>query len=350
MKKIIVIVIAILLIIVLILRLSVNYKKVNANKNVSTDLQYVSVKVTPVKKLSLDGNLHLVGRMEAFSVVDVATETSGKITSLTAELGQEKPRGSVIAVIDNTLRNLAVQKARSSKARLEKDLGRYKNLFAGGNITEQQLDDAQKSYDDAVILLEQAEKELLDATLRAPVSGTIINKYVEQGEYINTGSPVVKMIDISRLKIKLSVSEANVYKLKPGDNATVSTDVYPGASFTGKISFISAQGDDAHNYPVEIEIPNNSKHPLKAGTFANVCIILPSHAEAYFIPRSALIGSIGNAEVYIAENNKAVRKKVVVSDGNGDYLKVISGLNTGDQVIVSGQINLSDNKEIKITK
>jgi membrane fusion protein, multidrug efflux system len=350
MKKIIVIAIAILLIAVLILRLSANFKKVNATKNVSTDLQYVSVKVTPVKMLSLDGDLRLVGRMEAFFEVDVATETSGTITGLDAILGQVKPMGSVIAVIDNTLRNLAVQKARSSKERLEKDLGRYKNLFAGGSITEQQLDDAQKAYDDAVILLKQAEKEFLDATVRAPFSGTIINKYVEQGEYINTGNPIVKMIDISRLKIKLSVSESNVYKLKSGENATVSTDVYPDVTIPGKITFISAKGDDAHNYPVEIEIPNNSEHPLRAGTFATVSIKIPAQGKAYYIPRSSLIGSIANAEVYVAENNKAFRKKIVVADGNGDYLRVISGLNADDQVIVSGQINLSDNREIKISK
>ena len=350
MKKIIVIGVLLLLIAVVVFRLTSNYKKVNANKNVSTDLKYISVKVASVKNLSLDRNLQLVGTIEAAAEVNVATEAAGIVTTLNAELGQELPKGSVIAFIDNTLRKLAVEKARNAKSRLGKDLERYRNLYKGGSLTEQQLDEAQTAYDDAANLFEQAEKELVNANVTAPISGTIIKRYVEQGEYITSGNPVVKMIDISRLRIRLNVSESNVYKLIPGNEASVATDVYPGIVFTGKITFISAKGDESHNYPVEIEMPNSSLHPLRSGTFANVSIKMPSNGEAYYISRSSLIGSLRNAEVYVAENNKAIRRKIVVGEGNGEYLKVISGLNEGDQVIISGQFMLSDNKEIRISK
>ena len=225
---------------------------------------------------------------------------------------------------------------------------RNKNLFNGGSLNEQQLDDAQNTYNDAVIQLEQAEKELANATIKSPISGVITKKQVEEGEYINIGSPIVTIVDISKLKIKLNVSEANIYQLKLNDKATITTDVYPGVVFEGNISFISSQGDDSHNYPVEIVISNNSKYPLKSGTFANVMIKLPMAVEALYIPRESLLGSITEASVYIAENNKAILKKVVVGNGNDKYIKVISGLKEGDKVIVNGQINLSDNKAIKI--
>ena len=67
-----------------------------------------------------------------------------------------------------------------------------------------------------------------------------------------------------------------------------------------------------------------------------------------YIPRESLLGSITDAEVYVAENNKAILKKIVVGNGNDKYIKVISGLNEGDKVIINGQINLSENKAIKI--
>lgn len=348
MKKIIIILVAFTLLALIIFRLSTNYKKVNASKEVSTDLPYVSVNVSPVLKMSINDSLHLTGYMQAYSEIDIAAEAQGTITSLNAALGQEKSKGSIIATIDDKLKKLAVQTATISIAKLKKDLERYNNLYKGGTATEQQLNDAQNLYDNAEIQLEQAEKQLSDATIKSPISGVITKKQVEEGEYINIGSPVVTIVDISRLRIKLNVSEANVYQLKLNDKATITADVYPGVTFEGNISFISSQGDDSHNYPVEIVIQNNSKYPLKSGTFANVMIKLPVAAEAAYIPRESLLGSITDAEVYVAENNKAILKKITVGRGNDKYIKVISGLNEGDKVIVNGQINLSENKAIKI--
>lgn len=348
MKRIIIIVIALVILALIVFRLSINYRKVNANKNVSTDLAYVSVNVSPVSKLSINDSLRLTGYMEAYSEVEIASEAQGIITSLFAELGQEKSKGNVIATIDDKLKTLSVRKAKNLKLKLEKNFERSKNLFNGGSLTQQQLDDAQNLYEDAAIQLEQAEKELINATIKSPLTGIITKKQVEEGEYINIGSPIVTIVDISRLKIKLNVSEVNVYQLKFGDKAIISTDVYPGVVFEGNISFISSQGDDSHNYPVEIVIPNNSKYPLKSGTFANVMIKLPVAVEALYIPRESLLGSITEASVYVAENNKAILKKIVVENGNDKYIRVISGLKEGEEVIVNGQINLSENKAIKI--
>ena len=348
MKKIIIIVVILTILALIVFRLSTNYKKINATKDVSTDLEYVSVNVSPVLKMSINDSLQLTGYMEAFSKIDVAADAQGTITSLNAALGQEKSKGSIIATIDDKLKKLAVQTASISVAKLKKDLERNNNLYIGGTITEQQLNDAQNSYDNAEIQLEQAEKQLSYATIKSPISGVITKKQVEEGEYINIGSPIVTIIDISRLRIKLNVSESNVYQFKLNDKATITTAVYPGITFEGTISFISSQGDDSHNYPVEIVIPNNSKYPLKSGTFAKAMIKLPVEAEAAYIPRESLLGSITDAEVYVAENNKAILKKIVVGNGNDKFIKVISGLKEGEEVIINGQINLSENKAIKI--
>ena len=347
MKKIIII-IALVVLEFIVFKLSTNYKKVNASKNVSTDLAYVSVNVLPISKMSINDSLQLTGYMEAYSKIDIAAEAQGTITSLNAELGQEKSKGSIIATIDDKLKKLAVQTASISVTKLKKDLERYNNLYKGGTVTEQQLNETQNLYDNAEIQLEQAEKQLSDATIKSPISGVIINKQVEEGEYINIGSPIETIVDISKLKIKLNVSEVNVYQLKLNDKAIITTDVYPGVTFEGNVSFISSQGDDSHNYPVEIVIPNNSKYPLKSGTFANVMIKLPVAAEALYIPRESLLGSITEASVYVAENNKAILKKIVVGNGNDKLIKVISGLKECEKVIINGQINLSDNKAIKI--
>ena len=104
MKRTIIIVVALIVLSLIAFRLSVSYKKINANKSVSTDLDYVSVNVSPVTKMSMTDSLQLTGNMEAFSEIDIAAETQGAITSLYAELGQEKSKGSIIATIDSKLK------------------------------------------------------------------------------------------------------------------------------------------------------------------------------------------------------------------------------------------------------
>ena len=274
MKKIIVIVIIIGLAGLITIKLMKNHEKINATKNISTDLDYVSVNVSPATKVSLDNNLDLTGYLDVYSQVDISSKAQGQIMSLQSELGRNVTKGSIIATIDDRLKRLAVQKAQNSLDILQKDLERSKNLYNGGSLTKQQLDDAQNNYDNAVIQLEQAKKELTDATIVSPIQGTIIKKYVEQGEFINIGSPIATVVDVSRLKIKLNVSETNIYQLHVGENATITTDVYQNHAFQGKISFVSPKGDDSHNYPVEVEMQNNPKFPLKSGTFATVHIDL----------------------------------------------------------------------------
>jgi RND family efflux transporter MFP subunit len=231
-----------------------------------------------------------------------------------------------------------------------KDYERYKNLFAGGGLTEQELDDMKNKLESAKIGYEQAQKQLSDATVKSPISGTITSKKVEEGNFVNVGTAIATIVDISKLKVKLNVSETSVYLLNIGDKAIISSEAYPGILFTGNISFISPKGNNNHTYPVEIVIPNSNAHPLKAGSFVSVTIKQKDKGKKLCIPRQALQSSINDAQVYVAQNGKAVLKNIIVNNGDNSYLEVVSGLNEGEQVITTGQINLSDGKTIKILK
>ncbi len=352
-KKTIVIVVGLIVIAVIVMQLNNNRKKIVANKDVSTDLTFVTVGVSPVKRMALDDTLRLVGNLDVASEIDIPAEAAGKITMINAELGQAKSKGSVIATIDDKMKKIAVQKANIDVQKRKKDLERVSNLFKGGSYTEQQMDDMQNMYDNAVIMLEQAEKQLSETRIICPERGIVTKKNVEVGEYVNMGAAIATIVDISKFKIKLNVSEMNAYLLKIGDKATVTTDVYPGITFQGKVSFISPKGDGSHTYPVEIEIVNNSKYPLRSGTFVSAQIPLPKSSESLYIPREALQGSINDAQVYLAVNGKAVLRSIIVDKGintNNNFINVVSGLNVNDQVITKGQLNLVEGKSIRIIK
>ncbi len=350
MKRIISIIIIAVLLIGVVLVLKKNHEKINKPRVSGPISNVVSVNITEAKEMTSTHNLHLTGTLIPVTEVNIAAQTQGQITSLNVELGQHKSKGSVIATIDNHLKQLAVKSAAVTVSKLKRDLERYENLLTGGSATEQQVDDIRNNYESAKIQYEQAKKQLEDATIISPISGVITTKQVEKGSFINVGNPIASIVDISRLKIKISVSESNIYQIKKGDKAKITSDIYPEHSFDGHISFISDKGDDTHNYPVEIEMPNNGKFPLKAGTFVNAEVTIPGQTLALYIPRAALQGSSQDARVFVVENGKAVLKKIVVGMGTDADLEILSGLKMGDKVVTTGQINLSDGKSVKIVE
>jgi multidrug efflux system membrane fusion protein len=149
------------------------------------------------------------------------------------------------------------------------------------------------------------------------------------------------------LKVSVMVNERDVYTLKLGQSVKVTTDIYPGVTFDSKITFISSQGDATHNYQVELQLVNRSDYPLKAGTFVTADFSRASNEQLMLIPRSALVESLQNPYIYIAENQKAVVRKITVGREYGDLVEVLDGLSEGETVIVAGQVNIKPGSNVK---
>jgi RND family efflux transporter MFP subunit len=350
MKRILTIV-AILAVIALVgFRLMNNKKQIDSKKQMpdTTGVQ-VSVNVAPVQSRVSERNLTLVGTVIANKVIDVKTEVQGTLTNLNFELGDQVRQGQVLARVDAKVKSLAVSTAEQTLANAKQNVERYTNLFKGGAATESQLQQYQLTYDNARNQLEQARKELSNTSVLAPISGIITQKPVETGAFVNMGASIGTVVDVSKLKVQLNVAERDVYALKPGDPVNLTTSVYPGVTFQGKITFISPRGDEAHNYPVEIQLVNQAKNPLKAGTYVDVAFNRKSQAPTLQIPREALVGSIKEAQVYVVAADNVVKlRKITVGADNGAWLEVQEGLKEGEKVVTTGQINLTDNTRVAV--
>lgn len=346
-KHIIVALIAVVLLTLAGFQLRKNYAK-NTTQSLDVALSGATVSVVDVVRNDVSLPMTFTGTVYPIRELDIAAETAGKITSLQFNVGRQVQRGSVLAIIDDEVKRLAYERAKLDADKLKKDYARTQNLFNGGTASEQEVDNARASYETAKTRLDEAEKQYADTKITSPIGGVITDRKIEEGTYVNPGTPVASVVDISRLKVKLRVSETNVYNLRQGDKVTVTSDVYPGIDLAGTITFVSPRGDDAHNYPVEIEMPNNVQHPLKGGTFVQVNFTRNFGRNGLFIPREALQGSIKDAKVFVAENGKAWLKAVTIGESRGDMLEVTAGLRDGDKIITTGQVNLADGKSISI--
>jgi RND family efflux transporter MFP subunit len=323
MKRIISIV-AVLAVVALVAFRLVSNKKAIDEKNKLPDNTGVTVAVNaaPVQSRVSQRNLSLVGTVAANQVIDVKAEVQGKLLSLNVDLGDVVRKGKSSAASTTSCSNWPCATPNRQLADARQNVERYKNLLEGGAATQAQYDQYQLAFQNATNQLAQARRQLANAVVTAPINGQITRKAAEAGAFLSPGAAIVTIVDVSRLKVQLNVAENDVYALRPGDPVSITTTVYPGVTYPGKITFISPAGDEAHNYPVEVSFANQAKNPLKAGTYVDVAFNRESQAPSLQIPREALVGSVKNAQVYVVNG----RQHGPAAQGdhrrhNGDSLK-----------------------------
>jgi RND family efflux transporter MFP subunit len=176
----------------------------------------------------------------------------------------------------------------------------------------------------------------------------VTQKFTELGTVISPPVPLIQLTDISSLKMTLSIPESDLKLFRINQDVDVSADIYPDKHIHGKIIMIGSRGDFAHNYPVQIQVPNTADNLIKAGMFGSVKITSEADRRYPSVSTKALTGSSINQQVYVIENNKAIPRNVTVAFQNESHAAISSGLAAGEIVIVSGFINLKDGSPVKI--
>jgi RND family efflux transporter MFP subunit len=341
------IIFAVLIIIIAVL---FNNKAKSKKAQISSEFITYPVNVVQAVKESVQEQLSLTGTINAYSDVTIMSETSGKVVEVDAEVGDYKSAGSVIIKVDDEIKKANYQLAEVNYDKAKKDLERFKKLASNNSVSDQQLEGAQLAYQSAEAQYIIAKRQFNDSKITTPISGVVTSRPVELGTMINNNMAIANVANISQLKVRINLSEADVFKVKVGDTVGVVTDVYPDHKFTGKIKYISDKCDDVHTYPVEIIINNDKKFPLKAGMFGRIYFNSRLNGTSITIPRDALVGSSRDAKVYIINNGIANLRDIEVGIEFGTKLQVIRGLNEGETVVVAGQTNLKDGYKVTITK
>ncbi|MGX5818097.1 efflux RND transporter periplasmic adaptor subunit [Chitinophaga lutea] len=325
--------------------------KLNANKKATAaktefvkqantgDVPVLTEKVT---KTEFDQQFTVNGNFEPGRELTFMSETAGRITKLYVDEGSFVKQGQVMAEIDDELLGTDLSAARVNLEQLKVDKERFESAFKTGGVTQKQVDDVRLQYDVAKSKYEAASRRIRDTRVKAPISGIINEKFVEQGAYLSVGAKMFDIVDVSRLKLRVTVPELQVIHLNLGDKVEVTSNVFPETTYSGKITFIAPKGDATLSYPVEMEVTNISGKSLKAGMYGTAHFKMPQQAPAMLIARTAFVGGVNSNEVYVKDGNKAKLRKVVAGRIYGDRVEIREGLSEGETVITSGQINLSD--------
>ncbi|MDF2187728.1 efflux RND transporter periplasmic adaptor subunit [Paraflavitalea sp. CAU 1676] len=330
-----------------------NNKKKNAEKTavVAEANGDIAVRVTPVQKQSLALDFGVNGNFIPGQQLDFMAENSGRVTQVLVDEGSTVSKGQTLAVIKTDQLNVDLESAQANYNNAIKDKERFENAFKTGGVTQQQLDQARLALSNAEARVAQAKIKIGDAYIRSSINGVVNKRYIEPGAVVSPGTKLFELVDISRLKLQVTVNESQVANLKVGDKVKIKASVFPDKDFAGTVTFIAAKADATLSFPIEIALAANPGNQIKAGMYATAIFDFPAQAAAILVPRSAFIGSVNSNQVFVAKSDStASLRKVIAGRVLGDKVEVLQGLQEGETVITSGQINLSEGSPITIVK
>ncbi|MFL5448816.1 MAG: efflux RND transporter periplasmic adaptor subunit [Gemmatimonadales bacterium] len=271
----------------------------------------VTYEAVPVERRDIVVSAQASGAIQPDTTVEVKSKASGEILQLSAETGQVVQRGAPLVRIDpRNARNalaqaqadLDVAKAKLTNATSQKQ--RADALYKSQSITEQEHEQALLDYADAKsqvvrsqVSVDNARIQLEDTDVRAPITGTILEKDVERGTVIASatsnvsgGTTLMKMANLNQVQVRALVDETDIGKLQPGQLASITVDAYPQHPFNGTVLKIEPQAQTEQNvtmFPVLIRI-DNKEGLLRPGMNAEVEVHVGRRDDVLAVPNAAL--------------------------------------------------------------
>lgn len=304
----------------------------------------VKVKIEQVSSQDVDQLAEFTATVEANIKNNIAPQSPVRIEKLFAEVGDHVKEGQVLVKMDET--NLKQAKIQLDNQEIE--FNRIDELYKVGGASKSAWD-AQKTQLD---VSRASYKNLQENTrLLSPISGIITARNYDSGDMYSGGNPIYTVEQIRPVKLLVNVSESYFTQVKKGNEVDIKLDVYGDEVFKGKVSLVYPTIDPAtRTFPVEIKITNADER-VRPGMFARTTMNFGTRNHVV-APDQSIVKQSGSGDryIYVYKDGKVSYQKVELGRRMGDKYEIVSGVENGDQVVITGQNRLSNGMEVEIDK
>ena len=323
------------------------------------------VSVQAVKPADWTPTIEAIGFIEPNQGLDISNETAGKVQKIYFESGQMVKSGDLLITQETSVEEANLKANQGRMPATKANLDRMRSLYTKGNVSKGDVDNAEASYLELAGQIEASQATLDRMRIRAPFSGQVGIRNVYLGQYLQPGTNIVRLEDTSMMKIRFTIPQTDIAKLKIGQSLHIYVDAYPKQPFQGTISAIEpAVNAQSGVVQIQASVPNSDGY-LRSGMFAKVQVQLPVQPAQIAIPQTAVNFTLYGQTVFVVEEGKdeqgkplkdaegkpiKVAKSVVVnvSERKDDVALITDGLKAGDQVVTAGQVRLSNGSHVKI--
>lgn len=308
----------------------------------------VPVEVAAVSEGTVSAYISSTANLVAESEVKVLSEVEGRVLTLRVEEGDWVKNGQVLATLVRDDEQIAFKKAQLKETNARAAFDRAKELVDRELISREEFDKLKIDYEITGQELAEAEWALKKTTIVAPFSGRVTARMTQLGQHVRPGDELFQVTDYNPLIARIYLPERDVLGLEEGRTVQIRLDAADQVSFAGRIRQISPVVDTSTGtVKVTVEATEPPKE-VRPGSFVSVNIVRETHPEAVLLPREAVLRELQKAHVFVAEDDVAEKRSVTLGLEEGDLIEVISGVEAGDQVIVTGQGGLKDGSAVKI--
>lgn len=310
--------------------------------NVTTPVEVVSADYGTVQ-IQLTEN----GVTQSDKQIEVLSETQGRVIAVAGESGDKIAAGQVLLQVEQEVIQSQLQLAKENLAKAAKDLQRFKKLASVNAVTKQQLEQVELNHQNAMTNFTSLNKQMENTTVRSPINGFISSRSVEKGSIVTPGMPLMTVVAQNEMNFVVKMAESNISSIYKGQEVEVKADVLPGKTYPGKVKEVSVNADLSGRYEVLIQLQNKD-FSLRAGMNGTAVFRFKNDKQQIVLPRKCIMGSIQKASVFVVQADSVVERKVQVTPLNTSEVAVSYGLNPGEQVVLSGHINLSNGTSVNI--
>jgi RND family efflux transporter MFP subunit len=320
----------------------------------------VAVTLVPVQERTFRPAVAFTGTLLAVNRAELKAEVTGRVTRVAVQEGDTVAAGALLGAQDEDDYLLGVQaaeaqlaQAKAQSLQAQRDNDRSVALLEKRSITRQAAQQAETAYNANRAATQAAESNLGLARLRlkkarlvAPFAGQVARRVVQPGEMLNPGQTAFEVVDNRKLEIRADLPTEAMSQIKVGQRATFRAIGLEGL-VEGRVAQVSPSlSQDGRTLHVRVEVPN-ATGLLKGGLFVEGVILGEGETRSAALPATLLKAQDRDAELYIADQAVARRRKVVLGPEQDGY-RPLSGLAVGVQVVDNGKDLVSDGTKLRV--
>lgn len=308
-----------------------------------TYVQIMKAKSEPFVKY-----ISLIGVAKPFKTADIAAEEGGIIAKFSKDKGAYVKDGEVILVLKNEVLKANLDAAKAQYDMAETNFRKQEEIYRQKVTSELQFLNSKYERDAAKANYELIKSRYEKTFIKAPFSGIVDQKYIEEGEFAGPGTPIITLVSIDRIKVEAGVPENYVNDVKAGNNVKVIFNDLEKAEYNEKISYVGSSIDrDNRTFLIEILILNKGRK-IKPELNAEVKVEKEMYKDVVVIPENIVTETDQGNIVFVEENGAAKMRVVEVVSRFDNKAAVNRGLKEGENLIHVGYQNLIDGEKVKV--
>jgi len=327
---------------VIILMSGCGGKGSSTDKTAELQDSVVLVKIQKVVEQPVEQLTELTGNIESYKINYIAPTIPGRIDDIFVEVGNRVSKGQLLVQMDRT--NLVQAQLQLENA--ERELGRVEELFKSGSATQQLFDQLTSQVN---VLRETVRNLKENVYLHSPIDGVVAARTFDPKNIFAGAQPILTVMQITPVKVMVNIPEIYFPRVKTGMEVRVKLDVYPEKDFSGRVNIIYPTIDRlSRTFSAEITIANNDMS-IRPGMFARVELNFGA-LDRIVVPDLAIIKQPGTNTRYVftVEDGQARRREIQLGRLIGSDYEVISGIESGAEVVIAGQSRLLDQMYVRI--